>query len=73
MKIHDVKDAFTLLTIESFWKNLQLDGYFALQPLNYLVEEYVIYRYGMLKKKLVLSHDFTTFNCILITFHNFKY
>jgi hypothetical protein len=51
MKVHDMKDPFTLLTIESFWKNFHLDGYFALQPPNYLVEEYVTYRYGMLKKK----------------------
>jgi hypothetical protein len=55
MKIHDVRDPFTLLTIESLWKYLQLNGYFALQPPNYLFEEYFTYKYGMLKKKSLIT------------------
>jgi hypothetical protein len=43
--------SFHIIDNKLFWKNLHLDAYFALQPPNYLVEEYVTYRYGMLKKK----------------------
>jgi hypothetical protein len=58
MKVHDAKDPFTLLTIESFWKNLHLDGYSTLQPPNYLVEEYVTYKYNMLKKKSLITWSY---------------
>jgi len=60
------------LIVESFWKNLHLDEYFALSPPNYILGGYVKYIWYV-RKKLILLHDLTMFSFILIILHNFKY
>ncbi len=48
-------------------KSYILNEYFVLPPPNYLLGGYVYEYMWYVEKIIVLSHDFTIFNCILIT------